>query len=169
MLKVAPLGSAPARPLAVPPLGSCASSGRTLRLWELARHSQGEAQPLGAQPLPRVLELAASKAADFTCFDPSGEACLFTGGFAHYQFYAQSVGFQVAKIKTHLDAGDRKNAKVYKEYVSIFRGGTGSGRRSSYRFDALVFDQVMRYRVSCRHWVCPACAARASDQLRISV
>ena len=41
-----------------------------------------------------------------------GEACLFTGGFAHYQFYAQSVGFQVAKIKTHLDAGDRKNAKV---------------------------------------------------------
>jgi hypothetical protein len=91
-----------------------------------------------------------------------GEACLFTGGFAHYQFYAQSVDFQVAKIRTHLDAGDRKNAKVYKEYVSIFRGGTGSGsgRRSTYRFDALVFDQVMRYRVSCRHWVCPACAAK---------
>ena len=64
-------------------------------------------------------------------------------------------------------------SKVYKEYVSIFRGGTGSGRRSSYRFDALVFDQVMSYRVSCRHWVCPACAARASDRtkdkLRISV
>ena len=53
-------------------------------------------------------------------------------------------------------------SKVYKEYVSIFRGGTGSGsgRRSPYRFDALVFDQVMRYRVSCRHWVCPACAAK---------
>ena len=64
-------------------------------------------------------------------------------------------------------------SKVYKEYVSIFRGGAGSDRRSSYRFDALVFDQVMRYRVSCRHWVCPACAARASDHtadtLRISV
>ena len=26
-----------------------------------------------------------------------GEACLFTGGFAHYQFYAQSVDFQVRK------------------------------------------------------------------------
>ena len=102
-----------------------------------------------------------------------GEACLFTGGFAHYQFYAQSVDFQVSKIKTHLDAGDRKNAKVYKEYVSIFKGGTGSGRRSSYTFDPLGFDQVMRYRVSCRHWVCPACAAKASaytaaDTLRIS-
>ena len=56
-----PLGSAPARLL-------CASSGRTLRLWELARHSQGEAQPLGAQPLPRLLERAASKAADYTAF-----------------------------------------------------------------------------------------------------
>ena len=53
-----------APPLAVPQLGSRASSGRAWRLWA-ARHSREEAGPLGAQPLPRVLELAASKAADF--------------------------------------------------------------------------------------------------------
>ena len=35
--------------VAAPQLGSCASSGRARRLW-LAWHSQGEAQPLGAQP-----------------------------------------------------------------------------------------------------------------------
>eukprot|EP00964_Phaeocystis_antarctica_P008330 scaffold4489_cov30-Phaeocystis_antarctica.AAC.1 len=33
-----------------------------------AQHSQAEAGPLGAQPLPRVLELAACKAADFAAF-----------------------------------------------------------------------------------------------------
>ena len=37
-----------------PQLGSCASSGRAWRL--TARHSQGEARPLGPQPLPRVLD-----------------------------------------------------------------------------------------------------------------
>ena len=41
------------------------------RLWA-ARHSQEEAGPLGAQPLPRVLERAASKAADGTAFDHAG-------------------------------------------------------------------------------------------------
>ena len=40
------------------------------RLWA-ARHSQrGEASPLGAQPLPRVLEPAASKAADSAALWP---------------------------------------------------------------------------------------------------
>ena len=58
-------------PSAVTQLGSCASSGRAWRLWA-ARHSQGEAGPLSAQPLPRVLELAASKAADLTAFDHLG-------------------------------------------------------------------------------------------------
>ena len=49
-----------------PPPGQCPSSaplpppGRAWRLWA-ARHSQEEADPLGAQPLPRVLELAASE------------------------------------------------------------------------------------------------------------
>ena len=57
--------------LAVTKLGSCASSERAWRLWA-ARHSQGEASPLGAQPLPRVLERAASQAAYFTAFDHSG-------------------------------------------------------------------------------------------------
>ena len=55
-------------PLAVPQLGSCASSGRAWRLWA-ARHSQEEAGPLGARPLPSVLEPAASEAAHFTAFD----------------------------------------------------------------------------------------------------
>eukprot|EP00964_Phaeocystis_antarctica_P044584 scaffold25623_cov66-Phaeocystis_antarctica.AAC.2 len=36
---------------------SCASSGRAWRLWA-ARHSQEEAAPMGAPPLPRVLVLA---------------------------------------------------------------------------------------------------------------
>ena len=58
-------------PLAVPQLGSCASSGRAWRLWA-ARHSQEEAGPLGAQSLPRMLELAASDAADFTALDHPG-------------------------------------------------------------------------------------------------
>ena len=54
--------------LAVPQLGSCAASGRAWRLWA-AWHSQEEADPLVRQPPPRVLELAASKVADFTAFD----------------------------------------------------------------------------------------------------
>ena len=58
-------------PLAVPQLGSCASSGRAWWLWA-ARHSQEEAGPLGAPPLPRVLELAASNAADSAAFHHPG-------------------------------------------------------------------------------------------------
>ena len=54
-------------PLAVPQLGSCASSGHSWRLWA-ARHSQEEVDPLSALPLPRVLDQAASKAADVTAF-----------------------------------------------------------------------------------------------------
>ena len=42
-------------PLAVPQLGSCASSGRAWRRWA-ARRSYTEAGPLSAQPLPLVLE-----------------------------------------------------------------------------------------------------------------
>ena len=48
---------------ALPELASC--SGRTWRLW-LARCSQAEASPPSAHPLPRVLELRAPRAADFT-------------------------------------------------------------------------------------------------------
>ena len=58
-------------PLAGPQLGSRASSGRAWRLWA-ARHSQEEVGPLGAQPLPRLLELAASKAAEPTAFGHLG-------------------------------------------------------------------------------------------------
>ena len=59
--------------LAVPQLGSCVSPGRARRLWA-ARHSQEEAGSLDAQPPPRVLEPAASKAADFAAFDHPGLA-----------------------------------------------------------------------------------------------
>ena len=55
-------------PLAVPELGCCAFSGCAWQLWA-ARHFQEEASPLGAQPPPRVLEQAASKAAHFIAFD----------------------------------------------------------------------------------------------------
>ena len=41
------------------------------RLWA-ARHSQEEADPPGAQPLPRVLELTASIVADAAACDLSG-------------------------------------------------------------------------------------------------
>ena len=47
--------------LAVPQHAPCASSARAWRL-RAARHSQGEARPLGAQPRPRRLERTASKA-----------------------------------------------------------------------------------------------------------
>ena len=60
----APLAGAPARPL------------RLLRARLAALDSSalpgGEAGPLRAQPLPRVLELAASKAANFPAFDHPG-------------------------------------------------------------------------------------------------
>ena len=45
--------------LAAPELVSCGSSVCAWRLWA-ARHSQSKAQPLGSQPRPQVLELAAS-------------------------------------------------------------------------------------------------------------
>ena len=64
-------------PLAVPQLGPCALSGRAWRLWA-ARHSQEEADPLGAQPPPRVLAPAASKAADSTAFDHAGRLSMLT-------------------------------------------------------------------------------------------
>ena len=60
------LGSVPARLLC---------HRRAWRLWA-ARHSQEEAGPLSAQPLPRVLELAASKVADVTAFDHAGTGAI---------------------------------------------------------------------------------------------
>ena len=51
-------------PRQFPSSGSCASSWCTWRL--AARHSYGEARPLGSQPLPRVPEPVASKVADNT-------------------------------------------------------------------------------------------------------
>ena len=60
------------------PIWRCPSSApappRGVRAWRLwtARHTDAQAGPLGAQPLPWVLEPAASKAADFTAFEHAG-------------------------------------------------------------------------------------------------
>ena len=77
--------------LAAPQPDSYASSGHAWRLWA-ARHSQEEAGPLGAQPLPRLLELAASKPADFTGFDLVGMGGLgaephLNTCFKHYMYF----------------------------------------------------------------------------------
>ena len=61
-----------------PPLGSAQDRLlRLLRLWA-AQHSPEEAGPLGAQPLPRLLERPASRTADSTAFGLSGP--LIDGG-----------------------------------------------------------------------------------------
>ena len=57
-------------PLAMPQLGSCACSAHALRL-RVARHSQDEDGPLGAQPLPRGLEPAAQISPQFASNFPA--------------------------------------------------------------------------------------------------
>ena len=52
---------------------SSSAAGRAWWPWA-AQHSQGETQPLGAQLLPRLLGLAATKAADVTTFDHPGSS-----------------------------------------------------------------------------------------------
>ena len=59
-------------PLAVRESRSRASSGHAWQLW-LARRSHGRDRPTGRPAtVPLVLELAASKAADYTAFDHPG-------------------------------------------------------------------------------------------------
>ena len=66
----------------MPQLGPCASPGRRWRLWA-ARHSQGQkAEPLSAEPPPRVLELAASEVADRTAFLSKQDAWQITIDFS---------------------------------------------------------------------------------------
>ena len=73
--------------LAAPQLGSCASSARAWRL-RAAQHFREEASPLSVRPLPRLLELAASNAADvapafaLTLTLTGGSAGLFFPGSA---------------------------------------------------------------------------------------
>ena len=55
-------------------LGSCASSGTRLAALSGSALLGAGTGPLGAPPLPRVLERAASKAASSTAFDPPGFA-----------------------------------------------------------------------------------------------
>ena len=74
------------RMVRVPP-GQGGAPARLLRLLRARPAALGssalpgeEASPLGAQPLPRVLELAASKPADSTAFDPPGTTCTLRRG-----------------------------------------------------------------------------------------
>ena len=52
------------RPLAVPELGSCATTGRAWRLWAASTLPEEGGWLLGAPPLPQLLESATSKTAD---------------------------------------------------------------------------------------------------------
>ena len=70
MLKVPPPWQCPSS-APVPPQGAPGGYGQFGAPRE-------EAGPLGAQLLPRVLELAASKPADFTAFDPAGAPSVTT-------------------------------------------------------------------------------------------
>ena len=58
----------------MPEVGFRTSSGALPGSSDWLGAPRGEADPLGAQPLPRVLELAAFKAADVTAFDHPGTA-----------------------------------------------------------------------------------------------
>ena len=58
-------------PRPVPELRSCAFPGRAWRFWATTPRRRGRA-PVIAEPLPRVLELTASKVADSTALAPSG-------------------------------------------------------------------------------------------------
>ena len=65
--------------LPVPELGVCASSerrGAALGASERLVTLRGRHRPRGAQPLPRVLELAASTVTETTAFDPPGWAAV---------------------------------------------------------------------------------------------
>ena len=77
-----PLASAPARLL-------CLLRARLAAPGSVALPG-GEASPQGMQPLPRVLERAASKAADFTAFDHSGD---------NTTEYQRRVKLQVARTR----------------------------------------------------------------------
>eukprot|EP00964_Phaeocystis_antarctica_P018620 scaffold10275_cov45-Phaeocystis_antarctica.AAC.1 len=63
MVKVPPVWHGPSSPPA-PPQGALGGSG-----WFLL---PGRSQPTGVQPLPRMLEIAASKVADYIAFDHVG-------------------------------------------------------------------------------------------------
>eukprot|EP00964_Phaeocystis_antarctica_P098528 scaffold64531_cov36-Phaeocystis_antarctica.AAC.1 len=69
----------------VRPSAPRASLGRVWRPWE-ARHShrEREAGPLGAQPPPRVLQLAATKAAESAAFDYPGRQIWRDHGPRHH-------------------------------------------------------------------------------------
>ena len=61
-------------PLAMPGSAPCACPGRAWRFWAASETERpgGEVGPLGAQPLPRMLELAAFKVSDSSAFRHPG-------------------------------------------------------------------------------------------------
>ena len=102
-------------PLTVPQLRSCSSSGFAWRLWA-ARQSQGEAQALGAQPPPLVLERAISKVAYFTAFDPPG------GGQGLLRLRKDKVQRQPADAHRRLRLPPRLQAVVRRVLTRVPRG-----------------------------------------------
>ena len=88
--------------LAVPEVGSCTSSGRVWRLWA-ARHSQGEARPPGAQPMPAVV-------------DPHGRA-----GPLHCLAAARRTS-QLAVMPLHVEPTSKLSARCVSAALSCVRG-----------------------------------------------
>ena len=126
---------------AVPQLGSCSSSGHSWRLWA-ARYSQEEVGPLGAQPLPRVLELAASQAAYFTAFDHSARLCsalarllrllrahlAALGGSRHPRRRAGRQGAPLKSLSDHSGVLRLREAGADRAHAGQVCGGTLWGR-----------------------------------------
>ena len=109
--------------LAAPQLGSCASSGRAWRL-SAARHSQEEAEPLGSKPLPRKLELAASKPA-----------------------HSPPLTFQARPPD---DLTPRAGGRAGADRGAGMRGVSGVTSRTVLRVDGCVLDKAVRCYISLR-------------------
>ena len=119
---------AESRPLAVPQLSSCASSGRAWRL-RAARHSREEAGPLGAKPLPRVFERAASKAANVTACEHPGMSTIRTRAMSACRCGARARQHaQSAPVSVRVPAGLR--------LAAVGSRALGSGRAEHPRLGA---------------------------------
>ena len=121
--------------LAAPQLGSCASSGRAWRLWA-ARHAQEEAGPLGARPLPSLLEPAASEAAHFTaCRPDKSVTCkdcstpfVFTG--REQDFFEEKGWGGAARVRCH-ECSKAKKAGYAERAEAGERAGEATTKRKA--------------------------------------
>ena len=104
--KVPPLGSAPAR-------FPCLLRGRLAALGSSALRGRGRPTGRPRQPLPRVLDLAASEAAHFPAFDHAGKG--FDKSHAKslgLAIVAQVVGATLATLFTSTVGGDAIDVSV---------------------------------------------------------